>query len=307
MKNHLFSCFILLRCQYLKSGNISQEPEYSDHPQREPGCPDGQLDFFRPQAGEHKAQILPYKQRPAGNAQKKKHANNNLNRADYLLAFAQYYPYGPNYYIFGGMYKVEKILPEVFNTAGYKLTLMDNFAEYRKRLIIRLEKPIGRDIYNKPYLSVQRDFNPEIYELAPSTKLGTFPGYNNVLLHHKDLQAIIKMEAPEWKSALSNVKGVYCITDRSNGHLYIGSASGNGEGIWQRWKSYADIDNLTGGNKTFEEIKIISPEHIVNHFTYSLLEIFDIKTKREDIIHREEHWKRVFQTVKFGMNNAGNK
>ena len=41
------------------------------------------------------------------NAYKRKHANNNLNHADYLLAFAQYYPYGPNFYIFGGMYRVK--------------------------------------------------------------------------------------------------------------------------------------------------------------------------------------------------------
>ena len=238
------------------------------------------------------------------NSHKTKHANNNLNHADYLLAFAQYYPYGPNYYIFGGMYRVEKIIPEVFNTSGYNLTLMENFADYRKRLIIRLERPIGRDVYNKHYSSVQRDFNPEVYELAPSTKLGAFPGYNNVLLSHKDLQAIINMEAPEWKSALSKVKGVYCITDRSNGKLYIGSASGNGGGIWQRWASYADLTNLTGGNKSFEELKSIEPSYIVENFSYSIIEIFDMKTKREDIIHREEYWKKVFQTVKYGMNNV---
>lgn len=47
------------------------------------------------------------------NSWKTKHANNNLNNAEYLMAFAQYYPYGPDYYIFGGMYKVEKIIPEV--------------------------------------------------------------------------------------------------------------------------------------------------------------------------------------------------
>lgn len=242
----------------------------------------------------------------AMNAHKKKQANNNLNHAEYLLAFAQYYPYGPNYYIFGGMYKVEMIEPEVFDKTGYNLTLMDDFKDYRKRLIIKLDHPIGRDIYNKPYTSVQRDFNPEIYELAPTTKLGTFPGYNNVLLTHKDLQAIINLEAPEWKNALSNVKGVYCITDKSNGKLYIGSASSNENGIWGRWTSYANINNLTGGNKTFEEIKNINPQHIIDNFTYSILEIFDIKTKKEDIIQREEYWKRVFQTNKFGMNNVGN-
>ena len=74
------------------------------------------------------------------NAHKKKQANNNLNRADYLLAFAQYYPYGPDYYIFGGMYKVKMIEPEVFNTTGYELTLMDDFADFRKRLIIKLPR-----------------------------------------------------------------------------------------------------------------------------------------------------------------------
>lgn len=237
------------------------------------------------------------------NAWKSKQANNNLNHAEYLLAFAQYYPYGPNYYIFGGMYKVEKIVPEVYDTYGYKLTLMEDFADYRKRLIIRLEQPIGRNIYNKPYLNVQRDFNPEVYELAPSTKLGAFPGYNNVLLSHKDLQTIINMEAPEWRTALSSVKGVYCITDKSNGQIYIGSASGNNGGIWQRWSSYADVSNLTGGNKTFEELKNNGTDHIIDNFTYSILEIFDMRTKREEIIHREEFWKKVFQSVKYGMNN----
>lgn len=237
------------------------------------------------------------------NAHKKKQANNNLNKADYLLAFAQYYPYGPEYYIFGGMYKVEKIEPEVFDTIGYNLTLMDDFADYRKRLIIKLSRPVGRDINNKPYKSVQRDFDPEIYELAPSTKLGAFPGFNNVLLTHKDLQTIINMEAPEWKTALSCVKGVYCITDTSTGKLYIGSASGDGGGIWQRWSSYADVDNLTGGNKTFEELKSSGANYIIDNFTYSILEIFDMRTKREDLIHREEFWKKVFKTISYGMNN----
>ena len=237
------------------------------------------------------------------NSWKTKHPNNNLNHADYLLAFAQYYPYGPEFYIFGGMYRVVIRQPEVYDQIGYDLYLMDDFAEYRKRLIVRLNKPIGRNIYNKPFLNVQRDFNPEIYELAPSTKLGAFPGYSNVLLTHKDLQNIFNMQAPEWKMALSSVKGVYCITDTSTGQLYIGSASGDAGGIWQRWSSYANVKNLTGSNKTFEDLKSREESHIVDNFTYYILEIFDMSTKREDIIHREEYWKRVFQTVRFGMNN----
>lgn len=229
--------------------------------------------------------------------------NNNFTHAQYLLAFAQYYPYGPNYFIFGGLYGIEKITPEVWKTVGYKLTLLDKFKEYRKRLIIKLENPIGRNSYNRWFRCVQEDLNPEIYELAPSTKLGSFPGYNNVLLSHKDLQLIFKKEEPEWKKALSNVKGVYCITDTSTGKLYIGSAYGDDEGIWQRWHQYADVDNLTGGNKAFEELKESGANYIIDNFTYSILEIFDMRTKKEDIIRREEFWKRVFKTKLYGMNN----
>ena len=74
-------------------------------------------------------------------------------------------------------------------------------------------------------------------------------------------------------------------------------------GIWQRWSSYADVTNLTGGNKAFEELKNNGADYIVENFSYSILEIFDMRTKREDIIQRESYWKRVFQTIKYGMNN----
>ena len=237
------------------------------------------------------------------NAWKTKHPNNNLNHADYLLASAQYYPYGPEYFIFGGLYKIKKIEPEVFDEVGYELTLMDDYKEYRKRLIVKLKKPIGRDLYNRLYKNIQGTLEPEVYEIAPNTKLGHFPGYQNVTLSHPQMQQIILRNEPSWKQALMNVKGVYVITDLSNGKLYIGSASGNTDGIWQRWSDYANIENLTGGNKLLNEIKLDKgKDYIVNNFQYSILEIFDTKTKANTIINRENYWKNVFCTRKYGMN-----
>jgi len=237
------------------------------------------------------------------NAWKTKQPNNNLNHADYLIALAQYYPYGAEYFMFGGLFKVEKIEPEVFNAIGYKLTLMDEYQEYIKRLIIKIKKPIGRDVYNRKYENLQEQLDPEIYELAPDTKLGNFIGYQNVSLKHKALQLIINNDEPSWKQALSNVKGVYVITDTSNGSLYIGSASGN-DGIWQRWSGYANLNNLTGGNKEFELIVAEKGrEYVSSHFKYSILEIFDTKTKVEMIIERENYWKNVLDTKKHGMNH----
>ncbi|MEJ7184456.1 GIY-YIG nuclease family protein [Staphylococcus epidermidis] len=237
------------------------------------------------------------------NAWKTKHPNNNLNHADYLLAFAQYYPYGPEYFIFGGLYKIKKIEPEVYDEVGYELTLMEDYKEYRKRLIVKLKKPIGRDLYNRLYKNIQDTLEPEVYEIAPNTKLGHFPGYQNVTLSHPQMQQIISRNEPSWKQALMNVKGVYVITDLSNGKLYIGSASGNTDGIWQRWSDYANIENLTGGNKLLNEIKLDKgKDYIINNFQYSILEIFDTKTKADTIINRENYWKNVFCTRKYGMN-----
>ena len=237
------------------------------------------------------------------NAWKTKHPNNNLNHADYLLAFAQYYPYGPEYFIFGGLYKIKKIEPEVYDEVGYELTLMDDYKEYRKRLIVKLKKTIGRDLYNRLYKNIQDTLEPEVYEIAPNTKLGHFPGYQNVTLSHPQMQQIILRNEPSWKQALMNVKGVYVITDLSNGKLYIGSASGNTDGIWQRWSDYANIENLTGGNKLLNEIKLDKgKDYIINNFQYSILEIFDTKTKADTIINRENYWKNVFCTRKYGMN-----
>lgn len=238
------------------------------------------------------------------NSWKTKQPNNNLNHAEYLIAMAQYYPYGPEYFAFGGLYRVEKKLPEVFNDVGYELTLMKEYQEYIKRLIIKIEKPIGRDVYNRRYHTIQDQLNPEVYEIAPNIKLGHFPGYQNVRMNHKEMQQVLLREDPSWKSALSYVKGIYVITDKSNGKLYIGSASGNTDGIWQRWSGYAHLENLTGGNKEFNNILLNKgKEHIQKYFQYSILEIFDTRTKSEIILERENYWKNVFDTKKNGMNH----
>lgn len=231
-------------------------------------------------------------------------ANNNMGDARYLLAWAQYYPYGPNYFIFGGFFRVTPVIPEVIDGYGYDLELLDLHSEYIKRLIIKLGKPLGRQVYLRRYETVQEQLNPEVYELAPDTKLGTFPGYQNVRLRHHELQRIIANDEPSWKDALSSVKGVYVITDLSDGKLYVGSASGEANGLWQRWSGYAHLKNLTGGNLELENMRReLGDGHIVGNFQYSILEIFDPKTKAETILNRESFWKQALDSRRpHGMN-----
>jgi len=235
---------------------------------------------------------------------RERHQNNNLDHADYVLAFAQYYPYGPQYFIFGGFFEVTKAVPEIIGGSGYVLSQLDQYSEYIKRLIIKLDKPIGRDLYLRKYEGLQQgSLNPQVHELAADTKLGTFPGYQNVRLKHHDLQRIVRQEEPSWKDALSSVKGVYVITDTSSGHLYVGSASGEANGLWQRWSGYANVANLTGGNKRLEELRSrAGDQHIIDNFQYTILEIFDPKTRAESILQRESFWKLAFGSRAHGMN-----
>lgn len=235
---------------------------------------------------------------------RERHMNNNLGNAQYLLAFAQYYPYGPQYFIFGGFFRVSPVVPEVIGGIGYHLDPLAHYSSYEKRLIIKLARPIGRDLYLRKYEGLQDSLlSPVVHELAPDTKLGTFPGYQNVRLRHHELQRIIANDEPSWKDALSSVKGVYVITDLSDGRLYVGSAAGEANGLWQRWSGYAHLRNLTGGNRELESLRdTLGDAHIVANFQYSILEIFDPKTKSETVLQRESFWKLALDSRRHGMN-----
>ena len=115
---------------------------------------------------------------------------------------------------------------------------------------------------------------------------------------YKELK--IALSDPTWIRVLKNAKAVYTITDMFNGKLYIGSAYGN-DCLLNRWSSY--VNNLTGENVELKKVLEEKGEkYIQTNFKYSILEIFDTKTKQEYILERENYWKNVFETKKFGMN-----
>jgi hypothetical protein len=231
--------------------------------------------------------------------------SNTYGNAKYVLTFAQLPSHGPQYFVFGGFYEVTALEPTVYEGTGYALRPMPQHAEYIKRLVIRLAKPIGRDVYLRRYESLQDGpLNPEVFELSPQVKLGGFPGYQHVLLSHASMQRIISYGEPSWREALSSVKGVYVITDTATGKLYVGSASAESDGLWGRWSDYANVRNLTGGNKEFEALRqTLGDDYIVANFQYTILEVFDPKTRPELILQRENFWKKALVSRHHGMNH----
>jgi hypothetical protein len=117
------------------------------------------------------------------------------------------------------------------------------------------------------------------------------------------MRLIIKNAEPSWRNALSNVKAFYVITDTRDGRLYVGSAFGEADGLRQRWTAYANLKNLTGGNSKLEALlNERGPDHIVNSFQYSILEIFDKKTRDDTILQREKFWKDALDSRAHGLN-----
>lgn len=135
-----------------------------------------------------------------------------------------------------------------------------------------------------------------------------FPGYKNLTVSYEDLKR--RIDSPEWSASLRARKGVYLITDRSNGKLYVGSASGD-DGLYGRWKTYVESGYDKKGEETGEYPnkglrELVEKEgmnYVKKNFQYSILETFTEETPTKDIIDRENWWKEALLSRAYGYNN----
>lgn len=186
--------------------------------------------------------------------------------------------------------KVTKVL-DVFNGIGYEHEELLEYKKYFGRLIVKY-KNTSQKLTRRAISLIDEC---EVYEILPDIfDNDIFPGYDNVNLSWNDLSRVLQKDS--WKTALQNQKGVYLITDTSNGKMYVGSAYGE-RMLLGRWEDYAKTGN--GGNK---ELKELSFDHIKQYFRYSILDIFKSTIKDELIISRETWWKEVLLTRNFGYN-----
>ncbi len=212
--------------------------------------------------------------------------NRNFGR-EYILSLISL---GNMEWLFGGVYSVK----------GCKETKDGHFI-YDTELT-----DIGEDLIGKAIIYYKRQFRQsyccleryiddlEVIEIRRESYKLPFPGYDKVSITWKELYSVIDTDA--WKTALQNQKGVYLITDTSNGKQYVGSATGDGM-LWGRWKSY--IDNGHGGNKDLKKLKF---SYIQENFQYSILDVYKENTADDIILEREKWWKYVLKSREFGYN-----
>jgi len=186
--------------------------------------------------------------------------------------------------------KIKKDL-NILEGVGYEYEILPQYQKYLGRLIIKFKNRSQTMI--RLAKSVIDDC--EVVQILPDTfENDIFPGYDKVNVSWEELSRVISKES--WKTALQNQKGVYLITDISNGKMYVGSAYGENM-ILGRWKSYIKTGN--GGNV---DLKKLSFDYIKTNCKYSILDIFKSTIDDQIIIAKESWWKSVLQTREFGYN-----
>lgn len=146
-----------------------------------------------------------------------------------------------------------------------------------------------------------------VLEIADRDKV-PFPGFDGVLLTFHELQEMVDgARYADWRAALSEVQGIYLITDSINGKQYVGKADG-AERILGRWATYARDGH--GGNIALRELAHASArgeetrtktDH-ARHFMFSLLRVFGPSTPSSEVNSAESHYKAALMTREYGLN-----
>lgn len=147
--------------------------------------------------------------------------------------------------------------------------------------------------------------NLPVLEIADRDKV-PFPGFDRLLLTFHELGELVTSDRyADWRAALSEVQGIYLITDSSTGKQYVGKADG-AEQILGRWTAYARDGH--GGNRALRELADLSvgrgkakTDHARN-FVFSLLRVFGPSTPTWEVDAAESHYKKALMTGKFGLN-----
>ncbi len=223
--------------------------------------------------------------------------NKNFER-NYIVSLVYY---KLNEWIYAGIYKridVQKKYDREKKKYYFQYTteLLDKQTDLIAKMIFHFPKD-----FRQSYVLLENHYDKiTVKEILPKPyRVTEFPGYENVVLTFEELREIIISEDISWKTALSNIKGVYLITDMKNGKQYIGSAYGD-EAFWNRWQSYS----ITGHGKNKELVQLLKAHGFdyAQNFQFSILEIRSRITDDEEIIRREAHWKRILGTREHGYN-----
>ncbi len=114
-----------------------------------------------------------------------------------------------------------RVLAERTETYSYFDLRPSSFlVSFAGRLVVEWESP--RNWHRRTTSAA----NLPVLEIADRDKV-PFPGLNRVLFTYHELREMVEAHRySDWRAALSEMQGIYLITDSSNGKQYVGKADG---------------------------------------------------------------------------------
>jgi len=218
-------------------------------------------------------------------------ARDDFNRP-FIFTLVQFY-HESDIWLFGGVFRVLRR-----HTDRYEVELTKEGEGFLGRLKLRstYRERATRVKFENHYPGF------EVQEILREPYSGrAFSGFEDIDLSFEELETLVRNSRADWRAALSNVKGVYLISDITTGKRYIGSAYGD-QGIWARWCAY--VASGHGGNI---ELRALVSDPTLDYcrkcFRFALLEYRPSPTPDEVILAREAFWKRILLTRgEYGLN-----
>ncbi len=201
---------------------------------------------------------------------------------------------------FIGVFKINGVKQLQNKNYFYDITEVNGFEDLKERAIV--------DWVSLPRAWHQWLDNVEakpIIEILPSETFRnkSFSDYLDFILDFSELKNIIKNgdSFKEWHLMLSAVKGIYLILDKNTGNKYIGSAYNEGNGIFGRWKEYAN----TNGHGNNQQLKALlsKDKNYSRHFQFTILMTLPMTMTKNEVIKREQLFKTKLGTKSFGLNS----
>lgn len=164
----------------------------------------------------------------------------------------------------------------------FDLEPKETMADLRGRVVV--ESPGGRN-----YVRVAANTPLEVVELSEAHQLiSPPPEWRDFIVSGAFLRAIPRT----WADVLRQWRGIYLMTDQSDGMRYVGSAYGQ-QNLFGRWE-----EHVRGECGVTVELVRRDPLN----FQFSILERVSPDATIEDITSLEHTWIRRLDTIQHGLN-----
>jgi hypothetical protein len=188
-------------------------------------------------------------------------------------------------------------LQERFGTKSFAEQAIEegrgSFALFNLRPLPLLQDMRGRLVIShnptQSYIRLAENLDPQIVEIRRQSELvPPPPDWKEFILTAQDLRTLPR----EWRQKLNGWRGVYLITDESDGMRYVGSAYGC-ENLMGRWQ-----DHIARDKGLTVELGQRDPAL----FRFSILQLLLHDATADEVFIVENNWKNRLHTRKWGLN-----